>query len=59
MICFTAKDISVAKKFIEFINKRYSALVRDTLLLEDIFSIKICGMLNPKLDDLKEFYASA
>lgn len=58
IICFTAKDISGAKKFIEFINKRYSALVRETLLLEDIFSIKICGMLNPKLDELKDFYAS-
>jgi DNA-binding Lrp family transcriptional regulator len=58
IICFTAKDISVAKKFIEFINKRYSTLVKETILLEDIFSIKICGMLNPKIDDLKEFYAS-
>ncbi len=58
LLCFTAKDISVAKKFIEFINKRYSVVIKDTLLLEDIFSIKICGMLNPKLDDLKEFYAS-
>lgn len=58
ILCFTAKDISVAKKFIEFINKRYSAIIRETILLEDIFSIKICGMLNPKLDELKDFYAS-
>ena len=58
IIFFTAKDISVAKKFIEFINKRYTSTVRETVLLEDIFSIKICGMLNPKLDELKDFYAA-
>jgi DNA-binding Lrp family transcriptional regulator len=56
LLCFTAKDISVAKRFIEFINKKYSAYIRDVLLMEDIFSIRLCGMMNPKIDELKEFF---
>ncbi|MBN1280139.1 MAG: Lrp/AsnC family transcriptional regulator [Candidatus Thermoplasmatota archaeon] len=56
LICFTAKDISVAKRFIEFINKKYSVFIREIMLLEDIFSVKISGMINPKIEDLKEFF---
>jgi DNA-binding Lrp family transcriptional regulator len=56
MLCFTAKDIGVAKRFTEFINKKYSAYIKDIMMLEDIFSIKISGMINPKIDELKEFY---
>lgn len=57
LLCFTAKDISIAKKFIEFINKKYSKYVKEIVVLEDIFSLKLSGMLNPKIDDLKEFYS--
>jgi len=57
MMCFTAKDISVAKKFTEFINKKYSQYVREIVVMEDIFSIKISGMMNPKVDELKDFFA--
>lgn len=56
MLCFTAKDISVAKRFTEFINKKYSTYIRDIMMLEDIFSVKISGMMNPKVDELKEFF---
>jgi len=56
MLCFTAKDISVAKRFIEFINKKYSTYIKDITVMEDIFSVKICGMMNPKIDELKEFF---
>jgi hypothetical protein len=56
MLCFTAKDISVAKRFNEFINKKYSVYIAKIMMLEDIFSVKISGMMNPKVDDLKEFF---
>jgi DNA-binding Lrp family transcriptional regulator len=56
MLCFTAKDIGVAKRFTEFINKKYSTYIGEIMMLEDIFSIKISGMMNPKVDDLKEFF---
>jgi DNA-binding Lrp family transcriptional regulator len=56
LLCFTAKDISVAKRFTEFINKKYSSYIKDIMMLEDIFSVKISGMINPKVDDLKEFF---
>ena len=56
ILCFTAKDISFAKRFVELINKKYSAYLNSTTLLEDIFSVKLSGMMNPKLDDLKEYF---
>jgi DNA-binding Lrp family transcriptional regulator len=56
LLCFTAKDISSAKRFTEMINKKYSAYISDIMMLEDIFSIRISGMMNPKIDDLKEFF---
>ncbi|HWR63817.1 MAG TPA: Lrp/AsnC family transcriptional regulator [Candidatus Thermoplasmatota archaeon] len=56
MLCFTAKDISVAKRFTELIKKRYAAYIGDIMMVEDVFSIRISGMMNPKVDDLKEFF---
>jgi DNA-binding Lrp family transcriptional regulator len=56
LFCFTAKDIIVAKRFTEFINKKYSSYIHDIMLMEDIFSIRISGMMNPKVDDIKEFF---
>ena len=59
LLCFTAKDIVVAKRFTEFINKKYSPYVQDIMLMEDIFSIRLSGMMNPKVDDIKEFFKTA
>jgi DNA-binding Lrp family transcriptional regulator len=56
MLCFTAKDISVAKRFTELIKKRYAAYIGEIMMVEDVFSIRISGMMNPKVDDLKEFF---
>jgi DNA-binding Lrp family transcriptional regulator len=56
LLCFTAQDITAAKRFIEFINKKYSPYIREIMMLEDIFSVRINGMTNPKVDDLKEFF---
>jgi len=56
MMCFTAKDIGVAKRFIEYLNKKYSTYIKDIMMLEDIFSVRICGIMNPKVEELKEFF---
>jgi len=56
LLSFTAKDISVAKRFTEYINKKYSHYIKDIMMLEDIFSVKISGMINPKVEDLKDFF---
>jgi len=56
MLCFTAQDISVAKRFTEVINKKYSPYIREIMMLEDIFSVRSNGMMNPKVDDVKEFF---
>jgi hypothetical protein len=56
LLCFTAKDITVAKRFTEFINKKFSNYISEIVMLEDIFSVKISGMINPKVDDVKEFF---
>lgn len=59
LLCFTAKDIMVAKRFTEFINKKYAIYISDILMMEDIFSIRISGMMNPHVDDLKEYFKTA
>ncbi len=59
LLCFTARDISVAKRFTEYINKKYSSYIRDIMMLEDIFSVKISGMINPRVDELKEFFKTS
>jgi DNA-binding Lrp family transcriptional regulator len=56
LLCFTARDITVAKRFTEFINKKFSSYISEIVMLEDIFSVKISGMINPKVDDVKEFF---
>ena len=56
MLFFTAQDISVAKRFTEVINKKYSPYIREIMMLEDIFPIRSNGMMNPKVDDLKDFF---
>jgi DNA-binding Lrp family transcriptional regulator len=56
MLCFTAKDIGVAKRFTEFLNNKYSVYIKEIMMLEDIFPVRINGMMNPKVDDLREFF---
>lgn len=56
MLSFTAQDIKTAKRFTEVINKKYSLYIGEIMMLEDIFSVRISGMTNPKVDDIKEFF---
>jgi len=55
IIHFTAQDIKQAKKFCERFNAMYKGYIKELELLETIFPIKRCGLINPELENLKEF----
>ena len=54
-MCFTAKDIKEAKRFCEALNITYHKHISNLILMERIFSVKKCGVQNPRLRKLKEF----
>ena len=56
VIHFSAIDIKHAKRFVEEMNHTYHGFIKEIILLEDIFLIKRCGLLNPELERLHEFY---
>ena len=55
VICFKAKDMKQAKKFIEIVNKTYWGYIRELNMMEALFPIRIQGILNPDIQKLKEF----
>ena len=55
MFIIVAEDIKHAKRFCNLITRDYNKWVSDIHLIEDIFSVKKCGIINPKLNELKEF----
>jgi len=55
LFIFTAPDIKNVKKFSEVLSREYNELIGNIDILEDIFTVKKCGMVNPNLDKLREF----
>jgi len=55
VICFTAKDIREAKKFCNFLSQLFEDHISEMHLLEDIFTVKKQGILNPNVNSLEEF----
>ena len=55
IICFKAKDMQHAKKFIEVINETYWGYIGELHMMETLFPIRKQGILNPKIEKLKEF----
>jgi len=55
MITFITEDIKQAKRFVEVFNRLYQSYVGEIFLLEEIFPVKTCGILNPHADRLKDF----
>jgi len=55
VICFRAKDMMHAKKFSEIVNKTYWGYIGEDHMLETLFPIRIQGILNPEIQNLKEF----
>ena len=56
MFIFTAKDIINVKKFSEILTKEYGSVISEIHIMEDIFSVKRCGIANPNVEKLKEFF---
>ena len=56
MLIFTANDIKNAKKFTELLTKQYQHAISEVHLLEDIFSVKKCGVVNPEIEKFREFF---
>ncbi len=56
MFVFTAEDIKHAKKFSEILTRGYQHVIREIVIMEDIFSVKECGMVNPEIKKLREFF---
>lgn len=56
MICFSARDIKVEKKFSGSINTFYSEFIIKIHMLEKIFPIKTCGIVNPGIKKFKEIF---
>jgi Lrp/AsnC family transcriptional regulator len=56
LICFTAPDIRAAKKFSEMFNREYPNLINEIHILENIFTVKNSGVLNPDILKLKDYF---
>ena len=55
MLVFTAPNIKNAKKFSELLTREYKETISEIHLLEDIFSVKSCNVVNPNIEKLREF----
>ena len=55
MLIFTAKDIMNVKKFSETLAKEYGQVISEVQIMEDIFPVKRCGIVNPNVNKLREF----
>jgi DNA-binding Lrp family transcriptional regulator len=55
LIRFTAASSKQAVHVCELLRRRYADYIKDILLLETVFPVKIQGIANPEIDNLKEF----
>lgn len=56
VICFNANDMKEAKSFVEIYNKLYEGYVSEIHLLENMFSAVSCGITNPEIEKLNDFF---
>lgn len=54
MFVVTAEDMKSVKQFSHLLTKEYHLWISEVQILEDIFSVKKCGIVNPNMDDLKK-----
>jgi len=55
ILIFMASDFKDVKKFIEYIKSLYTEYFADVQILESLFTIRRQGILNPDVNDLKQF----
>jgi DNA-binding Lrp family transcriptional regulator len=56
IIHFNANNIREAKQFIEGLNRIFEGFIDEAKLLENMFVIEHCGITNPEIKKIKEFY---
>ena len=56
VIFFNANDIRAAKSFVEEVNKLYGGYVSEVHLIEKMFSAVSCGVTNPEIEKLNDFF---
>jgi len=56
VIHFNANNIRDAKRFVEDLNKTFEGYVDETTLLEKMFITENCGIQNPEINKLKDFF---
>lgn len=55
IICLTAENIKQAKKFCDILQNVYYGYIANIIILENLFSIRNHGLLNPNKDEIKDF----
>lgn len=56
MLIFSTDDIKNVKKFSETLVREYQQVISEIDIVEDIFPVKRCGIINPEVSKLKEFF---
>ena len=56
ILIISAKDIINVKKFSETFVREYQQMIREIDIMEYIFPIKECGITNPEIKKIKEFF---
>ena len=56
IICLIAPDIKNAKRFVENLNKMFKGMISEIHLVEQLFSVQKCGIENPNVEQIKEFF---
>ena len=56
IICFNAFDLKNAKKFVEIVAKLFEGYISDIHLIEELFAAQKCGIVNPEIEKLREFF---
>jgi hypothetical protein len=57
VICFSAPSIKHAKGFVEDFNKLFYGFLSESFLLEDMFEAEKCGIVNPEIEKLRDFFS--
>ena len=56
ILTFLADDLKSAKKVVELYKKLYEGLFSEIRLNEELFVMQKCGMDNPEIEKLKDFF---
>jgi len=56
MICFTANNIKDAKNIEELYFKLYPEIISEIEIHEEMFTVQSCGINNPEIKKLNEFF---